>query len=482
MVNILIFITALVLIIPTFVAFTFFVSSNWEKENRAAALGGLQFFLMLGLTILFFYLTWTGFFKTTLGILLLISGLVVVAFASFQLMRKSGRNPKALEGTEGSVVGEVKRFDERDMVFSRNDYLRPGTKEYEAFYKKRPELEEIDAKRRARGGPLGQFGKIDKPHEEANIAAIISTGFFTMQMATPDKLTPPTLFRFRDYSPRMSPREATERIKGHALNLGADLVGITEINQLWIYSNRGMAMPTTGEAYGKEIEVKHKYAIIFATEMSSEMVATAPHTTGTIETMRNYAKGAYVSSQLAGYIANLGHPAEAHHLMHYDMLLVPMAVDAGLGELGRHGYLITKEFGPRIRLAAVTTDIPMIPDKPVDIGVKDFCDICKKCAVCCPSRSIPVEDPTEVNGTLRWKLNAETCFEYWGKIGSDCNVCMRVCPWSHERTFPHEVIVELVSRNMTARRLFMKMDDLFYGKKPKSKSPPSWARFNGVFE
>jgi len=80
-------------------------------------------------------------------------------------------------------------------------------------------------------------------------------------------------------------------------------------------------------------------------------------------------------------------------------------VDAGLGEVGRLGYLLTKEFGPRIRLGAVTTDLELIPDKPVDIGVKDFCKICKKCAVCCPSRSIPVEeDPEVINGTLRWKL------------------------------------------------------------------------------
>ena len=104
---------------------------------------------------------------------------------------------------------------------------------------------------------------------------------------------------------------------------------------------------------------------------------------------------------MAAFIANLGYPATANHFSHYDALLVPLAVDAGLGELSRMGYLITKEFGPRVRLAAVTTDLPLVPDKPVDIGVRDFCSICKKCAVCCPSGSIPLGDPTEVNGTLR---------------------------------------------------------------------------------
>ncbi|MGD8963224.1 MAG: 4Fe-4S dicluster domain-containing protein, partial [Desulfobacterales bacterium] len=100
-----------------------------------------------------------------------------------------------------------------------------------------------------------------------------------------------------------------------------------------------------------------------------------------------------------------------------------------------------------------------------------------KCANCCPSNSIPSGDPTEVNGTLRWKLNAETCFDYWGKVGTDCNVCMRVCPWSHASTFPHKIIRALISRNHLSRRLFNYMDELFYGPKPKPKPAPPWAIF-----
>jgi reductive dehalogenase len=193
--------------------------------------------------------------------------------------------------------------------------------------------------------------------------------------------------------------------------------------------------------------------------------------------MNNYAKGAYIATQLAAYIANLGYPATASHLRHYDTVLVPLAVDAGLGELGRLGYLMTKAFGPRVRLGAVTTSLPLIPDKPADIGVEDFCRICKKCATCCPSQSIPMGEQTVVNGTLRWKLNEQTCFDYWGKIGTDCNICMRVCPWSHARTFPHKLILELVSRNRRSRRIFNVMDDVFYGRRPKPKAAPPWARF-----
>jgi len=126
----------------------------------------------------------------------------------------------------------------------------------------------------------------------------------------------------------------------------------------------------------------------------------------------------------------------------------------------------------------VTTDMPLSPDKPVDIGVKDFCRICKKCADCCPSKSIPTDDEmAEFNGGKKWKLNAESCFAYWGKIGTDCCICMKVCPWSHARTWPHKIIVWLISRNKWSRLLFNWMDDIFYGRRPKPKLPPGWASY-----
>jgi len=276
----------------------------------------------------------------------------------------------------------------------------------------------------------------------------------------------------------MSPEEATERIKGYTLNLGADLVGVCKINPLWIYSHRGEIFYDNWEDWGKPIELNHQYAVVFAEEMDFDIIGSAPHTPTVMESMKNYAKGAHISTQVARFIANMGYSATANHLRHYDALLVPLAVDAGLGELSRMGYLITKEYGPRIRLGAVTTDLPLVPDRPVDIGVEDFCKICKKCAVCCPSKSIPAEKKrSEVNGTLRWKLNAESCNEYWGKVGTDCNVCMRVCPWGHARTFPHRLVVFLIRRNAIARRVFSFMDDLFYGKKPKAKPAPSWAQY-----
>ncbi|MFC1867505.1 reductive dehalogenase [Thermodesulfobacteriota bacterium] len=481
MIDILVVIGAIGLIAQALVGLSFFISCVWEKEPRAGLFALLQFLGMCAVLIAYLLLAWIDFFKTNIGLAILIAGYLFAGLAAFLLFRKSKANPRALAGTKGLMVGDAKRFDEREIVFVRNRTLRPGSKEYEAFYEEHPEYKEFDEARRTRGGPMGHAGAIDMPHGDVNVAMMLASSNIPLYLCDSNKVTPEPHFSLKEKlgekRVEMSPEEATERVKGYAKMLGASLVGITEINPLWIYSHRGEIFHENWEDWGKEIRLEHKYAIVFAEEMSFKMIGPAPHTPTSVESMHNYAKGAYISVQVAAFIANLGYSATANHLRHYDALMVPLAVDAGLGELSRMGYLLTKELGPRVRLSTVTTDLPLTPDKPVDIGAEDFCRICKKCAVCCPSQSIPMEDQEVINGTLRWKLNEETCFEYWGKVGTDCNMCMSTCPWSHERTFPHRLIVSMITRNSLARRIFSIMDDIFYGKRPKPKDGPKWARF-----
>jgi reductive dehalogenase len=476
--SVLIFLAAVGLIAQAIIGLSYFISSIWEKERRASISGGLQFFAMLVMLVLFFYLHSVGFFHTTAGFVLLIVGFISGVLVAFLLIYRIGVNAKALEGTRGLMVGEVSRQDEREIVFARNRSLPPDSEQYRRFYESHPAYEEYDAARREKGGPLGRPGTIDKPHEQANVAATFASLSIPMFLSTPEKVQPQALPIFPDHPLNLDPHVASQIVKGYAKNIGADLVGITEINPLWTYSHRGEIFHENWDDWSTEIEVKHKYAVVFATEMALDLVGTAPHTPTTIASMGNYAEGAYVATQLAAFFANLGYPATAQHLRHYDFLMVPLAVDAGLGEYGRLGYLMTRKFGPRVRLGAVSTDLPLVADSPVDIGVGDFCRICKKCATCCPSNSIPSDDPKEVNGTRRWKLNDETCFDYWGTVGTDCNICMRVCPWSHANTFPHKIIRALITRNRYSRRLFSIMDDIFYGKKPKPKAPPKWAQFD----
>jgi len=469
------------LILLSLIGMAFFISSVFEKEKRASFFGGLQLFGMISLVIGFLYMYSIGLFNSRAGVLMLS---FLTAFGTIVVMlffRRTNPNEKALAGTKGYIAGQANRFDERDHVFSRNRSLLKGSEQYASYYQEHPELEEIDSKRRAKGGPIGHPGSIDSPNADANVAAMLASASLPHYLSGPEKYSPEPHVALKEKVSqkrvKLSPKEATIRVKGYAKALGASLVGVTKINPLWVYSHRGEIFNNNWEDWGKKIEINHGYAIVCAEEMNADMVGSAPHTPTCIESMMNYAKGSYITTQVAGYIANLGYPATANHFRHYDTLLAPLAADAGLGEVGRLGYLITKKYGPRIRLSLVTTDLPLIEDKPVDIGVEDFCRICKKCAACCPSKSIPVEDMTVTNGILRWKLNAQTCFDYWGKVGTDCNVCMNVCPWSHADTLPHQIIKTLITRNSLSRKLFNIMDDIFYGKKPKPKPPVNWAKF-----
>ena len=468
----LVFIGAIALGIQAVIGLGFFVSCIVERETRASVYAFVQFALMVAVLATYLILARNGFFYQPLGGKVFIL-LICIGLAGLFLVMRRESNPRAKGGSQGYVVGKVRRFDERDLVFARNRTLRPGTEPYKAYYDMHPEHEAPDAQRREKGGVTGHVGKIDYPHSGFEVAMAAACLSIPHYLSSPHVVKPGTHPMAKQYVKFNSPydaQEATGRIKGFTKKLGADLVGVARIKPSWIYSHRGEIFNENWEDWGQPIGLEHKYAIVFAEEMDWDLTMTSPHTPTLIESMRNYAKGAFISTQLAALIANLGYSATANHLRHYELILPPVAVDAGLGELSRMGYLMTKAFGPRIRLSAVTTDMPLVADEPVDLGIQSFCAVCKKCAVCCPSHSIPEDDdPKEINGTLRWKLNEETCFDYWAKVGTDCNVCMRVCPWSHARTWPHRLIVYLTQRNRLNQRLFTLLDDIFYGPKPKAK-------------
>jgi reductive dehalogenase len=174
---------------------------------------------------------------------------------------------------------------------------------------------------------------------------------------------------------------------------------------------------------------------------------------------------AWCAGSVATFIAELGYHAipAGNHLA----LSIPLAVDAGLGQLGRNGLLVTREYGPRVRISKVFTDLPLIADSPVDIGVQRFCDKCELCAEHCPSGSI-------VSGPLadepRWPIQATSCLDWWYKNGTDCSVCIRVCPWNKPDTVFHRSVRLLAERDMFTRALVFMDEFLGYGKRVKARS------------
>jgi len=124
-------------------------------------------------------------------------------------------------------------------------------------------------------------------------------------------------------------------------------------------------------------------------------------------------------------------------------LAIPLALQAGLGEYGRHGLLITEEFGPRVRIGKIFTDLPLEPDRPKAFGVNEFCKICRRCSDACPVNAIPTGPPTDevynrsnIVGVKKWTVDAEPCFRFWSNQNSDCSICVRVCPYNRDFSKP----------------------------------------------
>ncbi len=243
MVTILAMIFTAGLILIAMVGMAFFISSIQEKEKRASIYGGIQLFGMIFLVIAFLYLYSIGIFNSGIGVFILTFLVALGIIVAILFCRKTSPNEKALKGAKGYISGEVTRFDERDHVFARNRSLPVNSEQYAAYYRKHPELKNIDSKRRSKGGPIGRPGAIDSSGGDANVAAILACLSLPNYLSTPDKYSPEPHMALKEKLAQkkviMSPEEATIRLKGYAKALGASLVGVTKINPLWIYSHRG---------------------------------------------------------------------------------------------------------------------------------------------------------------------------------------------------------------------------------------------------
>ena len=153
-----------------------------------------------------------------------------------------------------------------------------------------------------------------------------------------------------------------------------------------------------------------------------------------------YSRMSELSASLAKYIRGLGYPALASG--NDTAQSIPLAIDAGLGEHGRNGLLLTPQFGPRQRLCKVFTSLPLQTDQPIDFDSGTYCDKCHACASSCPVKAIPWGDrtlePTSISnrpGIKRWTVNVSDCLLFWQENGGvDCSNCVSSCPWALRST------------------------------------------------
>jgi reductive dehalogenase len=353
----------------------------------------------------------------------------------------------------------ARRIDERDTMFSRWE-LEPGSKRFKDHYNRRPQHLVPDEKFRSRPGWLHPGSRCYDPVLFAATRSIFKE-IETLYPRVDGEPAQPKL--------ESSPSSFTDSVLGMARKLGALASGITPLYDYHVYSVGGR-----GDRYGKEFTVRHKFAIALIVEMDHRMMRAAPAAPTVVESARQYYRVGKMAVELGGYIRSCGYEARAHIDANYQVVCPLVARDAGLGEIGRMGLLMTPSLGPRVRIAVVTTNMPLLPSRVIaDPAVADFCRRCEKCAMACPGRAIPFGHEPETGDVRRWRVSSENCYTYWCQAGTDCGRCVIVCPFSHPDNWFHRLVRHGIRNSLIFRRLAIPLDDLFYGRKPRPRHPAS---------
>ncbi len=233
-----------------------------------------------------------------------------------------------------------------------------------------------------------------------------------------------------------SAERMTEEIKQVSRLFGADGVGITAYDPRWHYTNSFSTKELAEKPYAIPEDMPN--VIVIVTAMHYDAIRAYPSATAGVAVGHGYSRDCELVQTIATYILNLGYRAVA--CVNDSSQAIPYAVQAGLGEYGRNGLLITRDFGPRVRIGRIHTDLPLDHDAPAAFGVREFCDTtCRRCATECPPQAISHGAPTEeianqsmTVGIRKWQVNPEKCFKFWTNQGTECGVCMRVCPYNKD--------------------------------------------------
>jgi epoxyqueuosine reductase len=346
------------------------------------------------------------------------------------------------------------RFDQKNEMFKRSlwdEKMRPYAKGFyeEVFYQQKFGYRKLDYAFRNAAWNL-EWG-----HAFGNARS--NSGLYSWDAVSAK------MKRFVETGEQVkeSPEEMSRIIKKAARFLGADLVGICEVHPNWVYSYEFNGL--TREHYPIDLPQDSRHAIVIAVEMDYGVIRSSPSGVAGAATGLGYSKMAFVANLLASFIRGLGY--RAIPCGNDTALSVPLAMAAGLGEGSRMGLLVTEKYGPRVRLCKVFTDAPLEYDTYHGFGVMEFCKTCKKCATHCPSQAIPHGDMTtegpaisNQSGVLKWYVDAEKCFAFWGKNRMDCANCIRVCPYNKPLGIVHNAVRTVTRKTNLFNPFFVWMD------------------------
>ncbi len=330
------------------------------------------------------------------------------------------------------VSPDYRRLSQRDDVFSRS------------FWDPAVHSEQSDLFYESYRRPLKEWRHVDGySHKDFALrnAAWHVTDFFAERLEDQDRREGflDFLTAHRDGPDQRrepeSPRAMAAEIKKVARLFGADLAGVTYYDARWVYSHRYSRRQEAEQEMDLPADLNS--VIVVCHEMDHDLLETVPSALSGTATGVGYSKDVVTLLALAQYIRNLGYRAYAS--MNDTASSIPYAIMAGLGEYGRHGLLIAPGLGPRLRIGKVFTDLPLAHDRPIRFGVREFCEVCRRCSDECPPQAIASEAPSpkvhnrsNVTGVTKWSTDAEACFGFWTSQLTDCSICVRVCPYNRK--------------------------------------------------
>ncbi len=251
------------------------------------------------------------------------------------------------------------------------------------------------------------------------------------------------------------PRRNADNLKAASYYMGVDAVGLCQVPPWAYYSH---------DAGGNPMPAYHAHGVNLLLDQGHETMegASGDDWIAVAQSMRAYLRFSMLGGIIGEQIRRLGYSARVHSVLDGDLLQPPLLLLSGLGEVSRIGEVILNPYlGPRLKSGTVTTDLPMVFDKPIDFGLQTFCQSCNKCARECPSGAISAGPKLMYNGYEIWKSDAEKCARYriTNAAGAMCGRCMKTCPWNLEGLFAESGFRWLAMHRPQSARWLAELDD-----------------------
>ena len=242
-------------------------------------------------------------------------------------------------------------------------------------------------------------------------------------------------------TPEQTPAHWYSELQRFALQNEADIFGVAKLDPTWVYEG---------------FTIEEPWLVMLGVVMEHDKLAQVPpsfeNPTSAVEVGDKYNQAARACRKLTNFILSEGYQAKAYQGPYASALnMIPAALAAGFGELGKHGSIINRHYGSSFRLSAVSTDMPLLADQVDNFGADEFCTQCQVCRNACPPDAIH-DNKVLVRGIEKWYVDFDKCIPFFGEA-LGCAACIATCPWSTPGRAPKlaEKWARRVANNLVAK-------------------------------